>query len=154
MLIGDEGRRSNLRVMYGILASTALARLNSAQEGEGRTSEREVYFLNLIRLLEMYRYGTFYSPPPNGVLESKPLTTNQLSQGNAGPESEMVLKAIQAAHASVSDLPRDRFVDFLEVVFDALHRSAAASLDKDSVKKARDFLTCFVAELRKGIDNV
>ena len=153
MLIGDEGRRSNLSVMYGILASSALAKLNSAQEGEGRTSGRDVYFLNLIRLLEMYRYSTFYSPPPNGVLESRPLITNQLSQGNTGSESEMVLNAIQAAHASVSDLPREQFVECLEVIFNALHLSAAASLDKDSVKKARDFLTCFVAELRKGIDN-
>lgn len=153
MLIGDEGRQSNLRVMYGILASTALSRLDSAQEGESAQSERDVYFVNLIRLLEMYRYGTFYSPPPNGVLETKPLASNQLSRSDTELESELVLRAIERAHASVSDLPREQFVELMETVFSALHHAAASSVEVASVKTARDFLTRFVAELHRGVDN-
>ena len=153
MLIGIEGRRSNLRVMYGILATSALARFDAARVHSGQQDMREVYFVNLIRLLEMYRYGTFYSPPPNGVLERKSLASNPLSHPDTGNESKFVLGAIERAHASVSNLPREQFVESMEAVFDALHRRAVDSLDAASITEARNFLTAFIAELRNGIDN-
>src|SRR5580704_19237489 len=126
MLIGEESRQSNLRVMYGLLASTALARIDDSKRKEPQGATRDVYFINLIRLLEMYRYGSFYSPPPYGVLETKPLDSNQLTKNDSGQEAELVLRAIERAHALVSELSREQFVEQIETVFRALHLNEAS----------------------------
>jgi hypothetical protein len=153
MLIGNEGRQSNLRVMYGMLASSALAKFDAQRPAKGEIDVRDVYFINLIRMLEMYRYGRFYSPPPNGVLETAPLMENPLAQTDEESESQFVLAAIAKAHASVSKLPREKFVESMEGVFQAVYRRDFQSLDAKRIFEAKAFLTHFVAELRKGIDN-
>lgn len=144
MLVADNRRRSNPRVLYGILAESALEQLKSESPEE---DQLRAYFKNLIRLLEMYRYGSLRRPSPRAILDRRQsdLKSREREQlANADVE-----QALDAARQTVyGDLDKAQTVDLLKSVFEHLIRDELAAVEADALSRATQFLEAFAAALR------
>lgn len=96
MLIAEREQRSDATVLYGILTRAALERFDSRP---GEESGRDVYFTNLIRLLEMYRFQALKPIQTHGVLEVRALGPETL--GPEDDKTDLVERALDSARLAV-----------------------------------------------------
>lgn len=141
MLIAENTRRSSARVLYGILAQSALSQFDAPQDA----LHRNAYFQNLLTLLEMYQYGTLCRPSHRAVLDRREVTREEFQMEKS--EAAKVEAAIQAAHqAAFQDLSREQLVQHLRSVF--MRVSEGQQVSPDEVAPAKMFLTVLRRSLR------
>jgi len=143
VLVAESSRRSNLRVLYGILAQSALE-----QFVEPRTHdvERTASFLNLIRLLDMYQYGSFQRTSPRAVLDRRQIDLKELKHTHT--ESLAIEAAMQAAHDAVyPTLSRAQLVESLKLLFSRVSKNEFHALSSGELKLAQKFLKEFTKAL-------
>jgi hypothetical protein len=144
MLVTESRRRSNPRVLYGILAQSALEQLGERPAAE---DIRRAYLQNVVRLLEMYRFETLRRTTPRAVLDRSQVSSNSLRRERE--ENELVANALESAHQRVyPDLTRDELVLHLKGLFSQLYREELHNLTREEMRKARSFLESFAAALR------
>jgi hypothetical protein len=128
-----RSRRSNLRVLYGILAKSALENFDATEQ-----SNRRIYFLNLIRLLEMYRFDSLKRTSPRAVLDRRQTDVRVLRQERS--DTSAVERALHSAHLAVfPDLSKDAFVARLKGLFNRVVNSDSA-LSHAELRQAQRFL--------------
>lgn len=142
MPIAERSQASDLRVVYGLLANSALKELDHPA-----TSTSEVYFVNLVRLLDMYKHGKFSGQRPHGVLESKPLRQYSLVNRDRGEQE--VRHALDAARLHADPASQtEQFVSGLREVLLSLARGNSKSVTEESISMLRKFVTKLAEELR------
>lgn len=142
MLIAENTRRSSARVLYGILAQSALSQFDARQ---GEALHRSAYFQNLLTLLEMYQYSTLCRPSHRAVLDRREVTKEEFELEKS--EAEKVEAAIQSAHQEVfQDLSREELVDRLRSVFSRV--AGGQQVSPEEVASAKSFLTVLRRSLR------
>ena len=128
-------RRSNPRVMCSILAGAMLERFEKKKEPE---EFRNVYFDNLIRLLEMYRYDALHSHNPLGVLERLDLPSVDFPSAESG--IEVIDAVFHAAHSALyPSLDKEQLVKHLREILEQI-RSGTEIVDVEGRTKLREFL--------------
>jgi hypothetical protein len=134
-----------VRVLYGILAQSALQRI----DGQEASAERQAaYFQNLIRLLKMYRYGRLARPSPRAVLDRRQPDIRQLKRDRL--DAEAVEVAIRTAHENAyPNVPKDQVVEKLVAVFEQLGKNQHAGIQTDEIDAAKRFLEELAAALRR-----
>jgi hypothetical protein len=141
MLIAENTRRSSARVLYGILAQSALSQFDAPLD----TQHRSAYFQNLLKLLEMYQYGTLCRPSHRAVLDRHEVTKEEFQMERS--EAERVEAAIQAAHnATFQNLSREELVQRLRNIF--IRVSEGQPVAPEDVASAKNFLTILRKTLR------
>lgn len=141
MLIAENTRRSSARVLYGILAQSALSQFDAPQDA----LHRNAYFQNLLTLLEMYQYGTLYRPSHRAVLDRREVTKEEFQMEKS--EAEKVEAAIRAAHqAAFQNLSREELVQHLRSVF--IRVSEGQQITGEEIASAKNFLTVLRKSLR------
>lgn len=142
MLVAESTRRSRLSVLYGILAQSALSQFDTNPPETRRTA----YFQNLIKLLEMYRYGTLRQPSHRAVLDRRETTKREFEQEKL--EAEVVERALKAAHkVAYETMSKEQMVEHLKQLFLQItqeHFTFAAS----DIRQAKLFLETFAKALR------
>ena len=145
MLIPEGNRRSNLRVLYGILAQSALQQIDAH---EAHAERQAAYFQNLIRLLEMYRYGRLARPSPRAVLDRRQSDIRQLKRDRL--DAEAVEAAIRTAHENAyPNVPKDEVVERLVTLFARLSRNELPGVPGDEINAAKRFLEELATALRR-----
>ena len=145
MLIDEREQRSDATVLYGILARAALERFDSPP-GEG--SERDVYFTNLIRLLEMYRYQTLKQIQMQGVLDVRPLGREML--GPEDDKTDLVEQALDSARLAIwPSESKEDVTTLLQSVLKKLRDLGAQSINEpEKLATTRRFLEEFQRQLQ------
>lgn len=142
MLIAESRRRSNPRVLYGILAESALEQFD---DNSTDSENRRAYFQNLIRLLEMYRYNTLRRTAPRAVLDRRQTDLKALKRDRA--DNESVEQALSSAHRTVyANLEKDELLQHFKDLFGRISRQAPVSAEE--LAKARQFLEVLAQALR------
>jgi hypothetical protein len=142
MLVTDHSRRSNPRVLYGMLAESALEQLNV---DSAETTERRAYFENLIRLLDMYRYDSLRRASHRAVLDRRKTDLKSLQREQSA--NVAVEKALDSAReAAFQGMDRAQVVDQLKAIFVGLMQDQP--VDGDALTRAKTFLEVFAASLR------
>jgi hypothetical protein len=142
MSIAERSRTSDLRVVYGLLATSALKELD-----QPRNSSRDVYLVNLIRLLDMYRHGKFSGRRPHGVLESKPLRQYSFVRQNRG-EKDVRNALDQARTFACPGADTESFVAHTRETLLSLAQGDSTSVDTESIDILKRFITKLAEELR------
>jgi hypothetical protein len=144
MLVADSRRRSDPRVLYGILAESALEQLQSKSPEE---TERRAYLQNLIRLLEMYQYNSLRRPAPRAVLDRRKADLKSRERELAA--NVEVEHALDAARQAVYEgFERAQMVEHLKFVFGRLMRNEAADIEQADLQRVKAFLEAFAESLR------
>jgi hypothetical protein len=144
MLVGEGSRRSNLRVLYGILAQSALKDFESEQP---QAEHRNAYLLNLIRLLEMYRYETLRQPSHRAVLDRRQSNRNEANREKL--EAEAIEQALRTAHEAIyPNQSRAEVVERLKAIFYRVIRDQVGPESGEEIETAKRFLEALVAALR------
>ena len=137
MSVQSPNRSSNPRVMCGMLARATLERFEKKDEPE---RFRNVYFYNLIRLLEMYRYDALHEHNPYGVLERKELPS--VNFPSLQPGLEVVDHAFQTAHHELyPSMGKDELVTYLRDTLEKIRAGDAGAVEMSEVAKLRNFLS-------------
>lgn len=145
MAIHSLASGSDPRVVCGVLAREALKAFQH-QAPPSDQSRHYVFFTNLIRLLELYRYDLFSDFRPRGILVRE---HSDRPSGQAATAENMnaVRDALQAAHRQVfGNQSIEEVVEFLQAVL-------AAVRDGDDrppadVAKVREFIESFGEHLK------
>lgn len=143
MLVGESSRRSSLRVLYGILAQSALQQFDAPEQEERRVA----YFHNLITLLEMYRYETLRQPSHRAVFDRRetPRSESKLEK----LEADTVERALKTAHDAVyNGQTKEEMVEHLKLLFARVIRKDF-DIDPEQIQRAKRFLETFAKALRK-----
>jgi hypothetical protein len=142
MTIAERSQTSDLRVVYGLLANSALKELDHPAN-----STSEVYFVNLVRLLDMYKHGKFSGHRPHGVLESKPLRQYSLVNRDRGEKDVRHALDVARRHADPSS-ETEPFVSSLRETLLTLARGNSKSVSTESISLLKRFITKLAEELR------
>ena len=144
MSVTMTNRRSDPRVLCGILARAALDHFQ-VQQDQDDEDPREVYFTNLIRVLEMYRYGALRSYNPQGILSRGVHATVRLPKGTDP------MKAVEAALVRAHDevFPgQDRTVVVATLRSTLEHIRDGHQPPPQDLQTARAFLEAFTRHLQ------
>lgn len=141
MFVAESSRRSNLRVLYGILAQSALEQFNARTE----ETHRDVYFQNFVRLLEMYRHKSLRRPSPRAVLDRRASSVQELRRKKK--EADAIDDALEHARQTVyGELSREQLVDHLKTLFSDVMKDRPVA--RGDVRLAKRFLEVFAESLR------
>jgi hypothetical protein len=144
MLVSESKRRSNPRVLYGILARSALERI---ADNTAHDKDAIAYFRNLARLLEMYRFNSLRRTAPRAVLERRKADVKSLLRDRA--ENEAVERALSIAHESVyAGVDREELVQHLKGLLDQVSINGVAQVSATDLEKMRHFLSQFATALK------
>ncbi len=130
-------KRNDPRIVCGLLAREVLKNFGEP----GKDEKRSVFYNNLKRLLQMYRFDTFMSHKPRGVLKRSPISNAKLIRGERKNAMSDVRTALEAAHNEIfgDELNTVQVVDFLTNVLDAMSSGDIQNLDHNDIEKARLF---------------
>jgi len=135
MAIHSLERRSDPRVVCGLLASSVLKRLGHP----GKDEDFAVFLRNLIRLLELYRFGTFSEHKHRGILQRGPLGANKSSDSFSSEAMSAVKDALEQAHKEVfGDQSSEYVANYLTGIFESLE--TGQHVEPDDLELARRFL--------------
>lgn len=145
MAIHSLASGSDPKVVCGLLAREALKALQG-QPQQPNQAPQHVFFTNLIRLLEIYRYDLFTDLRPKGVLVRQ-RSERSATQSVTAENMNAVRSALQAAHRQVfGQQSTEQVVEFLQGVLSAMkdgqHRSA------EDLASVRSFIEAFSAHLK------
>jgi hypothetical protein len=144
VLVTEARRRSNPRVLYGILAESVLEQLAEKTMPE---AERRAYLQNLVRLLEMYRYNTLRRTSPRAVLDRRQTDIESLKRDRA--ENQAVESAIFTAHQQVyAHLDKHQLVEHLKALFGRLSRNELGAISPEEMLNVKRFLEALMQALR------
>jgi hypothetical protein len=144
MLVAEDRRRSNPRVLYGILAESALEQINARAPED---SSRRAYLQNLIRLLEMYRYDSLRRPSPRAVLDRR--HTDLRSRERERLANGAVERALDAARAATYEgFDKAQLAEHLKGIFVLLMKGESAAVPQADIQRAKNFLRAFGTALR------
>ncbi len=143
MFIQSARRKSDPRAAAGILARAALKRFEIRDEPDRL---RNVYFTNLIRLLEMYKYDALRERNPQGILERREITDIDLAIADSEPGLEALDELLRAAHKKYyPKLDKKHLVDHLRTVLEQIQHQGPRSINAVELEK----IQLFLAQLQK-----
>jgi len=146
MLIADTNQQGEMRVLYGILARAAMERFGRVPKED--TESRDIYFIGILRLLDMYRFDSIKSGAPVGIFETPTFQTDYLASEQE--DQGAIEKALAATHASMRPDQADKnaFVEEIKTALENVHkRGAGASSSARAV--AKEFLERLIQSLKR-----
>jgi hypothetical protein len=149
MFVSEASRKSSPKVLYGILARSALDQLNKldAAHLDGSVDET-AYFQNLVRLLDLYRTDALHRPMPKAVLDRRPVDLRSLKQEKA--EATAVEQALSRARASAfPNVQKDVVIERLRTIFVQICTEDAEQLSEAEIQSVKKFLKALVSELKQ-----
>lgn len=145
MAIHSLASGSDPKVVCGLLAREALKAFQD-QPQQPDQAPQHVFFINLIRLLEIYRYDLFTDLRPKGVLvRQRP--ERSTAQSVAAENMSAVRSALQAAHRQVfGQRSTEEVVEFIQGVLSAMKEGHQRSAE--DLAMVRSFIEAFSAHLK------
>ncbi len=147
MLVAESNQQGEMRVLYGILARAAMERFGKVPNEE--TESRDIYFLGILRLLDMYRFDSVKSGAPVGIFETPTFHTDYLTSEQE--DQDAIENALAVTHASMRPDQTDKnvFVEEIKAALDNVHkRGAGASMSSRTV--AKEFLERLIQALKRS----
>ncbi|HEY1771911.1 MAG TPA: hypothetical protein VGH91_01815 [Gammaproteobacteria bacterium] len=144
MLTQPLSRKSDPRVLYGILAQEALNRL---AHSEAPKDAWETYYASLLQLLDMYCYDSFEESQSSGVLAPQRSLLETLD--NDTQELRQIALAMESAHhQAFPKETREQVVLLLRNVLKIVYSSQSQEeLSLESVTSARKFFQEFLRKI-------
>jgi hypothetical protein len=136
MSIAEQKSVSDLRVVYGLLANSALKEIDKPAN-----DTREVYLINLVRMLDMYRTGKLTGRRPHGVLESKPVRTYTLKKKDNSIEQVQYALDIARDYASPGLDPENFFAKTRQTLLSLAQKNQEGNVTADSVEFVKRFVS-------------
>jgi hypothetical protein len=141
MSIAQQSLGPDLRVVYGLLASSALREID-----EPANDSREVHLINLVRLLDMYRHGKLTSRTPHGVLQSKPIENSKFPRVDRGVAD--VERALDIARLAVRPtIDKDVFVAEFRNILLHMAEKEQPFTNPETVELVKTFVAKLAEEL-------
>ncbi|HZE44701.1 MAG TPA: hypothetical protein VE058_12985 [Steroidobacteraceae bacterium] len=147
MLVAESNQQGEMRVLYGILARAAMERFGKVPKEE--TESRDIYFLGILRLLDMYRFDSIKSGAPVGILETPTFHPDYLASEQE--DQGAIENALASTHASMRPNQTDKnaFVEEVKAALENVHkRGAGASTSARAI--AKEFLEGLIQELKRS----
>ncbi len=144
MTIRSISSRGDPRVVCGLLAKEVLTTLEAQ-----RLEAEDEFLINLIRLLDMYRYGTFKTRHPRGVLDRRPIKKrNLLKRPDSMPR---VQESLRAAHHAVFGVQKteDEVSVLLTDILEKCRPNAPKEPTQEELISIRNFLEAFLHNLEE-----
>jgi len=143
MSIAQQSLGPDLRVVYGLLASSTLSEMD-----QPANDAREVHLINLVRLLDMYRHGKLRARTPHGVLQSKPIDSNSVLRADRGVAD--VERALEVSRISVRPAAgKNEFVAELREILLQMANKNSASANDEKIMLVKAFITKLAQELTR-----
>jgi hypothetical protein len=145
MLVAESNQQGEMRVLYGILARAAMERFGKVPKEDAES--RDIYFLGILRLLDMYRFDSVKSGAPVGIFETPTFHTDYLASEQE--DQGAIENALAATHASMRPGQTDKsaFVGEIKTALESVHRrGAGASTSARAI--AKEFLERLIQALK------
>jgi hypothetical protein len=144
MFVSENSRKSRPKVLYGILAKSALAQLDQHNDDV----DEAAYFQNLVRLLDLYGSNSLHRPTPKAVLDRRPIDVRSIQRNKA--DADAVENALSRAHTQVlPKLDKDEVVGRLRNIFLRICTQDSGRISAADLNLAKKFLKALVSELKQ-----
>lgn len=147
MALHSTNKRSDPKVVSGLLANEVLHRLANNQPEESR-----VFFDNFIRILEKYRYGSFIDLKPRGILDKRTDHKSRAESRNKNKSLDEIKNALNLAHQQVfNNKSKDEVVDYLKNVLKAVRDNQFDTVQIEDLDNTKDFIRIFCENVKHNI---
>jgi hypothetical protein len=147
MLVAESNQQGEMRVLYGILARAAMERFGKAPKEEAES--RDIYFLGILRLLDMYRFDSIKGGAPVGILETPTFQPDYLASEQE--DQNAIEDALAVTHAAMRPRQTDKnaFVEEIKTALEEVHRHPSSASAKERAV-AREFLGRLIEALKRS----
>jgi hypothetical protein len=147
MLVAESNQQGEMRVLYGILARAAMERFGKVPKEE--TESRDIYFLGILRLLDMYRFDSVKSGAPVGIFETPTFHPDYLASEQE--DQSAIEDALAVTHASMRPNQTDKseFVEEVKAALESVHKRGA-SASASARATAQEFLEVLIQALKRS----